>query len=195
MVYWPYYWPLLIRIKCSREPFNKADKFPYLTVTECQYYLFHFQEMTQGACLTLKTLEAALSTMRLACAKVSKNVCTCKWMCVVCVCKRMCVCVCVFVYCSRWWICWWWRQRWGIWFPLYKSYYAYFCCLFFIFFHNTTDTTPGSGPDFSQASFDLSSFIGGIILVLVLQAGAFFAMRFLKTKDSSYETMWVIIIY
>ncbi len=57
------------------------------------------------------------------------------------------------------------------------------------------DTTPGSGPDFSQASFDLSSFIGGIILVLVLQAGAFFAMRFLKTKDSSYETMWVIIIY
>ncbi len=55
------------------------------------------------------------------------------------------------------------------------------------------DTTPGS--DFSQASFDLSSFIGGIILVLVLQAGAFFAMRFLKTKDSSYETMWVIIIY
>ncbi|KTG39824.1 hypothetical protein cypCar_00005820 [Cyprinus carpio] len=51
------------------------------------------------------------------------------------------------------------------------------------------DTTPGSGPDFSQASFDLSSFIGGIILVLVLQAGAFFAMRFLKTKDSSYETI------
>ncbi|XP_016411430.1 CD164 sialomucin-like 2 protein [Sinocyclocheilus rhinocerous] len=51
------------------------------------------------------------------------------------------------------------------------------------------DTTPGSGPGFSQASFDLSSFIGGIILVLVLQAGAFFAMRFLKTKDSSYETI------
>ncbi|XP_059366241.1 CD164 sialomucin-like 2 protein [Carassius carassius] len=51
------------------------------------------------------------------------------------------------------------------------------------------DTTSGSGPDFSQASFDLSSFIGGIILVLVLQAGAFFAIRFLKTKDSSYETI------
>ncbi|XP_073677377.1 CD164 sialomucin-like 2 protein [Garra rufa] len=47
----------------------------------------------------------------------------------------------------------------------------------------------GSGPNFSQASFDLSSFIGGIILVLVLQAGAFFAMRFLKTKDSTYETI------
>lgn len=63
-------------------------------------------------------------------------------------------------------------------------------------FHNThkiaDDTTAGSTPEFSQASFDLSSFIGGIILVLVLQAGAFFAMRFLKTKDSTYETMWVI---
>ncbi|XP_030645419.1 CD164 sialomucin-like 2 protein [Chanos chanos] len=44
-------------------------------------------------------------------------------------------------------------------------------------------------PEFSQATFDLSSFIGGIILVLALQSGAFFAMRFLKTKDSSYETM------
>ncbi|XP_048057702.1 CD164 sialomucin-like 2 protein isoform X4 [Megalobrama amblycephala] len=46
-----------------------------------------------------------------------------------------------------------------------------------------------TSPEFSQASFDLSSFIGGIILVLVLQAGAFFAMRFLKTKDSTYETI------
>lgn len=56
--------------------------------------------------------------------------------------------------------------------------------------YNITDnTTTGSTPQFSQASFDLSSFIGGIILVLVLQAGAFFAMRFLKTKDSTYETM------
>ncbi|KAA0710351.1 CD164 sialomucin-like 2 protein [Triplophysa tibetana] len=53
----------------------------------------------------------------------------------------------------------------------------------------TYNTTAGSTPEFSQASFDLSSFIGGIILVLVLQAGAFFAMRFLKTKDSTYETM------
>ncbi|XP_057211352.1 CD164 sialomucin-like 2 protein isoform X2 [Triplophysa rosa] len=51
------------------------------------------------------------------------------------------------------------------------------------------NTTAGSTPEFSQASFDLSSFIGGIILVLVLQAGAFFAMRFLKTKDSTYETI------
>ncbi|KAI2652881.1 CD164 sialomucin-like 2 protein [Labeo rohita] len=50
-------------------------------------------------------------------------------------------------------------------------------------------TDSGSTDGGGKASFDLSSFIGGIILVLVLQAGAFFAMRFLKTKDSSYETM------
>lgn len=40
-------------------------------------------------------------------------------------------------------------------------------------------------PEFSQAKFDMSSFVGGIILVLCLQAGGFFAMRFLKSKDSS----------
>ncbi|XP_055075565.2 CD164 sialomucin-like 2 protein isoform X1 [Misgurnus anguillicaudatus] len=51
------------------------------------------------------------------------------------------------------------------------------------------NTAAGSTPEFSQASFDLSSFIGGIILVLVVQSGAYFAMRFLKTKDSTYETI------
>ncbi len=50
--------------------------------------------MTQDACLTLKTLGAALSTMRPACAKVSKNVHICKLMCV-CVC--VCLCVCLFI--------------------------------------------------------------------------------------------------
>ncbi|KAJ7991675.1 hypothetical protein DPEC_G00286340 [Dallia pectoralis] len=40
--------------------------------------------------------------------------------------------------------------------------------------------------EFSQASFDLSSFIGGIILVLCVQAGGYFTMRFLK-KDESYD--------
>ncbi|KAE8282064.1 CD164 sialomucin-like 2 protein Precursor [Larimichthys crocea] len=38
---------------------------------------------------------------------------------------------------------------------------------------------------FSQAKFDMSSFIGGIILVLCVQAGGFFAMRFLKAKEQS----------
>ncbi|KAM9385701.1 CD164 sialomucin-like 2 protein [Pholidichthys leucotaenia] len=47
-----------------------------------------------------------------------------------------------------------------------------------------------SSPEFSQAKFDMSSFIGGIILVLCLQAGGFFAMRFLKSKEqSSYDPM------
>ncbi|KAJ8378432.1 hypothetical protein AAFF_G00242470 [Aldrovandia affinis] len=50
------------------------------------------------------------------------------------------------------------------------------------------DATPVP-PVYSQANFDLSSFIGGVILVLGLQAGAFFAMRFVKSKDSSYETI------
>ncbi|KAM6959173.1 CD164 sialomucin-like 2 protein [Aplochiton taeniatus] len=53
----------------------------------------------------------------------------------------------------------------------------------------------GDNPDtdsseFSQAKFDMSSFIGGIILVLCLQAGGFFAMRFLKSKDNTtYDPM------
>ncbi|XP_036372098.1 CD164 sialomucin-like 2 protein [Megalops cyprinoides] len=51
------------------------------------------------------------------------------------------------------------------------------------------DATPEPPPVYSQAKFDLSSFIGGVILVLSLQAGAFFAMKFIRTKDSSYETM------
>ncbi|CAJ1084009.1 CD164 sialomucin-like 2 protein isoform X3 [Xyrichtys novacula] len=47
---------------------------------------------------------------------------------------------------------------------------------------------PNPSPEFSQAKFDMSSFIGGIILVLCLQAGGFIAMRFLKSKEqSSYD--------
>ncbi|KAM9838265.1 sialomucin core protein 24 [Aulostomus maculatus] len=46
-------------------------------------------------------------------------------------------------------------------------------------------SNPSSNPEFSQAKFDMSSFIGGIVLVLCLQAGGFFAMRFLKSKEQS----------
>ncbi|KAG5842240.1 CD164 sialomucin-like 2 protein isoform X2 [Anguilla rostrata] len=49
--------------------------------------------------------------------------------------------------------------------------------------------TPEPNPVYSQAQFNLSSFIGGVILVLGLQAGVFLAMRFVKSKDSSYETI------
>ncbi|XP_018603429.2 CD164 sialomucin-like 2 protein [Scleropages formosus] len=52
-----------------------------------------------------------------------------------------------------------------------------------------TDSPTEPGPVYSQAKFNLSSFVGGIVLVLSLQAGAFFAMRFIRTKDSSYETI------
>ncbi|XP_068603655.1 CD164 sialomucin-like 2 protein [Brachionichthys hirsutus] len=45
-------------------------------------------------------------------------------------------------------------------------------------------------PQFSQAKFDMSSFIGGIVLVLCVQAGGLFAMRFLKSKEqSNYDPM------
>ncbi|KAM8840527.1 CD164 sialomucin-like 2 protein isoform 1-T5 [Spinachia spinachia] len=42
-----------------------------------------------------------------------------------------------------------------------------------------------SPSEFSQAKFDMSSFMGGIILVLCVQAAGFFAMRFLKSKEQS----------
>ncbi|XP_061112412.1 CD164 sialomucin-like 2 protein isoform X2 [Conger conger] len=54
---------------------------------------------------------------------------------------------------------------------------------------SANDVTPEPTPVYSQANFNLSSFIGGVILVLVLQAGAFFAMKFVKSKDSTYETI------
>lgn len=59
-----------------------------------------------------------------------------------------------------------------------------------ISFSIADDSTPKPGPEFSQAKFDMSSFIGGIILVLCVQAGGFFAMRFLKSKEqSNYDPM------
>ncbi|KAM9737707.1 CD164 sialomucin-like 2 protein isoform 1-T1 [Menidia menidia] len=39
--------------------------------------------------------------------------------------------------------------------------------------------------EFSQAKFDMSSFVGGIVLVLSLQAGGLIAMRLLKSKEQS----------
>ncbi|MGH0174530.1 UNVERIFIED_CONTAM: hypothetical protein FKN15_068073 [Acipenser sinensis] len=44
-------------------------------------------------------------------------------------------------------------------------------------------------PVYKQANFDLSSFIGGIILVLGIQSALFFIIKFFKTKDSTYQTM------
>ncbi|XP_032435949.1 CD164 sialomucin-like 2 protein [Xiphophorus hellerii] len=47
------------------------------------------------------------------------------------------------------------------------------------------DSSSDSTSEFSQAKFDMASFIGGIILVLCLQGGGFLAMRFLKSKEQS----------
>lgn len=49
---------------------------------------------------------------------------------------------------------------------------------------------PPTTQQFSQAKFDMSSFVGGIILVLCVQAGGLLAMRFLKSKEqSNYDPM------
>ncbi|XP_058856285.1 CD164 sialomucin-like 2 protein isoform X1 [Acipenser ruthenus] len=54
-----------------------------------------------------------------------------------------------------------------------------------------TDALPPtvSAPVYKQANFDLSSFIGGIILVLGMQSAVFFIIKFFKTKDSTYQTI------
>lgn len=44
-------------------------------------------------------------------------------------------------------------------------------------------------PEAHSPGFDGASFIGGIVLVLSLQATAFFILRFLKAKDSTYQTL------
>lgn len=100
--------------------------------------------MTQDACLTLKTLEAALSTMRPACVKVSNklinhNLCTFANECFI---KGVCWYVCFVCYSSRWWVRRRWRQRWGISLSLYKSSRLCFCCLSFsVFTHSHTQIT------------------------------------------------------
>nr|XP_040144121.1 CD164 sialomucin-like 2 protein isoform X4 [Ictidomys tridecemlineatus]XP_040144122.1 CD164 sialomucin-like 2 protein isoform X4 [Ictidomys tridecemlineatus] len=44
-------------------------------------------------------------------------------------------------------------------------------------------------PEAHSSGFDGASFIGGVVLVLSLQAVAFFVLRFLKAKDSTYQTL------
>lgn len=40
------------------------------------------------------------------------------------------------------------------------------------------------------STFDAASFIGGIVLVLGLQAVIFFLYKFCKSKDRNYHTLW-----
>lgn len=54
------------------------------------------------------------------------------------------------------------------------------------------DLHPAESPSVPEAhgpGFDGASFIGGAVLVLSLQAVAFFVLRFLKAKDSTYQTL------
>ncbi|XP_076790156.1 CD164 sialomucin-like 2 protein isoform X3 [Arvicanthis niloticus] len=60
--------------------------------------------------------------------------------------------------------------------------------------HSTEEPKPSTTgsppiPEDHSPGFDGASFIGGIVLVLSLQATAFFVLRFLKTKDSTYQTL------
>uniref|UniRef100_A0A3Q1M0X2 CD164 molecule like 2 n=4 Tax=Bovinae TaxID=27592 RepID=A0A3Q1M0X2_BOVIN len=47
-------------------------------------------------------------------------------------------------------------------------------------------------PEAHSPGFDGASFIGGVVMVLSLQAVAFFVLRFLKAKDSTYQTLIMI---
>ncbi|XP_032398915.1 sialomucin core protein 24 isoform X1 [Etheostoma spectabile] len=55
---------------------------------------------------------------------------------------------------------------------------------------NSTDTTPTSPPPVPHNNtFDAASFIGGIVLVLGLQAVIFFLYKFCKSKERNYHTL------
>nr|XP_025134432.1 CD164 sialomucin-like 2 protein isoform X2 [Bubalus bubalis] len=53
----------------------------------------------------------------------------------------------------------------------------------------TVTTESPSVPEAHSPGFDGASFIGGVVMVLSLQAVAFFVLRFLKAKDSTYQTL------
>jgi CD164 antigen len=47
---------------------------------------------------------------------------------------------------------------------------------------------PTTAPS-KSSTFDAASFIGGIVLVLGLQAVVFFLYKFCKSKDRNYHTL------
>uniref|UniRef100_A0A8C6ULE6 CD164 molecule, sialomucin n=1 Tax=Neogobius melanostomus TaxID=47308 RepID=A0A8C6ULE6_9GOBI len=54
--------------------------------------------------------------------------------------------------------------------------------------NTTTPLTPTTEPHHNN-TFDAASFIGGIVLVLGLQAVIFFLYKFCKSKDRNYHTL------
>ncbi|KAG7239222.1 hypothetical protein INR49_029975 [Caranx melampygus] len=53
---------------------------------------------------------------------------------------------------------------------------------------STTTIAPTAAPH-KNSTFDAASFIGGIVLVLGLQAVIFFLYKFCKSKDRNYHTL------
>ncbi|KAA0708523.1 Sialomucin core protein 24 [Triplophysa tibetana] len=53
---------------------------------------------------------------------------------------------------------------------------------------NSTSVAPTTSPH-KKSTFDAASFIGGIVLVLGLQAVIFFLYKFCKSKDRNYHTL------
>lgn len=53
----------------------------------------------------------------------------------------------------------------------------------------TSTTESPLVPEAHSPGFDGASFIGGVMLVLSLQATAFFVLHFLKARDNSYQTL------
>ncbi|CAM4694343.1 unnamed protein product [Leuciscus chuanchicus] len=54
--------------------------------------------------------------------------------------------------------------------------------------NSTTTVSPTTSPS-KTSTFDAASFIGGIVLVLGLQAVIFFLYKFCKSKDRNYHTL------
>ncbi|NXG72871.1 MUC24 protein, partial [Baryphthengus martii] len=52
-----------------------------------------------------------------------------------------------------------------------------------------TNATVTPAPSSHKSTFDAASFIGGIVLVLGLQAVVFFLYKFCKSKDRNYHTL------
>ncbi|XP_057641518.1 CD164 sialomucin-like 2 protein [Chionomys nivalis] len=57
--------------------------------------------------------------------------------------------------------------------------------------HEPKTSTTGSPlvPEAHNPSFDPASFTGGVVLVLSLQATAFFVVRFFKIKNNNFQTL------
>ncbi|OWK12955.1 CD164L2 [Cervus elaphus hippelaphus] len=58
-----------------------------------------------------------------------------------------------------------------------------------IYNHSESCPESPSVPEAHSPGFDGASFIGGVVMVLSLQAVAFFVLRFLKAKESTYQTL------